>query len=67
MTLTAYTRSVRITFGDGSKVTRKSGLFLLPEGRELPQMAPEIQQGWVKHMAIYGQPVTDVRFTYRKR
>jgi hypothetical protein len=67
MANTAYTRSVRITLADGTKVTRKSGLFLIPKGQPLPQMTPEIQQTWVRAMAVYEQPVTDVRFTYRKR
>lgn len=64
--LAAYNRSVRITFADGTRVTRKPQRTYVLAGAPLPAMAPDMAATWVRQMACYDQPVTDVRFVYRK-
>jgi hypothetical protein len=65
--LVAYTRSVRITFADGTQVSRKPGRTLVPAGAPLPSLPATVAASRVRQMACYDQPVTDVRFVYRKR
>jgi hypothetical protein len=62
----AYTRSVRITFADGTRTTRKPRQMRLPADAPLPTIPPSVAATWVRQMACYAQPVTDVRFAYRK-
>lgn len=64
--LVAYNRSVRITFADGTRVTRKPQRTYVLAGSEPPAMVPDMAATWVRQMACYDQPVADVRFVYRK-
>lgn len=62
----AYTRSVRITFADGTLTTRKPRRMSFPAGAPLPTIPAEVAASWVRQMSCYSEPVTDVRFVYRK-
>lgn len=60
-----YTRSVRVTFADGTKRTVKSRPTLQLEGSPLTEMPEDVKESWLR--MNWPQPVTDIRFVYRKR